>query len=230
MSDGDTPSRRIPWARLAAEMVVIVVSVLLALLVDDWRQGRQEAQLVEAVTTLLLQELHPNQVALEQRLPYHREMLDTFGVRAGQLLSRSGATPAARGTGPDVPLLPEMGFEDGLMTTGGFARSAMETVVTSGAVNHMDLSLVFVLSNTYASQQEMTATQDRLLETFGQYQLAAIEGERPAFATAAFRASLTDLLLREDELCGWYVLAARRLGGDDPPDMGECGSGRVTVR
>jgi hypothetical protein len=69
-------SRQIPFGRLAAEFVVIVVGVLVALAADAWWDGRQDLALERNVLTSLVEELRANRVRLQNKVQW-REGIHT---------------------------------------------------------------------------------------------------------------------------------------------------------
>ena len=67
------PNRRDFWLRAALESVLIVLSVVLALGLDEWRSEREIAERVSEARTYLARELRTNRDALRADvvLPYH---------------------------------------------------------------------------------------------------------------------------------------------------------------
>lgn len=61
--------------RLVLEMVVIVVSVVLAFIVNEWREGVARSATVAAVLDAVREEIDANRVSLEPALEYHGELL-----------------------------------------------------------------------------------------------------------------------------------------------------------
>ena len=58
-------SNRVPLVRLFVEGTAIVLSILLALALDEWRQGRHDRRLEEEYLGRLLQDLSGNLSAIE---------------------------------------------------------------------------------------------------------------------------------------------------------------------
>jgi hypothetical protein len=210
-------------------MVAIVFSVLLALVLDDWRQSRDERQLVEAVGLSLLVELEGNQRLLEDRLPLHEALLDSLGVRVAQRIS--GSTAARPGqTGFGVPTLDELGFDEGLRIETSFSTSAWEAARATEAITRLPLDQLFLLAGAYTTQEDLRRSAERLRDRYEGYLLAAVEGERAAFAVVSFTSALSELIAAERLLCDRYIMLAPRLsGGAGEPD-GRCGSGSVEIR
>lgn len=218
----------IPWAKLAVEMFVIVFSVLLALILDSWRQDRAQRFVSESLTLSLLSELEANQRTLEARLPYHEAMLDTFRARVDRTLERV-KDPRSLSSTLRTPSLAELGFPDGIKTY-PLTRNAWATTRASTAISQMEPGLVFVLSTAYTTQEEVGSTAERLREKLDGYVLAAIEGERPAFALVDFTSTLSDLVQWEQALCNSYQLLGRKLTGRNVNNENRCGSGNITIR
>lgn len=222
----DLRRRPIPWTRVAVQMAAIVFSVLLALVLDDWRQSRDEQRLVESVELALLVELEGNQRLLEARLPAHEAMLDTLGVGLARQIS-GGESDAAGGFRP--PSLDELGF-DGLEVDASFGTSAWEAARATEAVTRMPLDQLFLLAGAYTIQADLQRAADRLRDKYDTYLLAVLDGERPTFAVVSFTSALSDLIAAERLLCERYRMLAPRLSGAEPGPAGRCGSGAVEIR
>eukprot|EP01034_Spumella_vulgaris_P044924 gene44924-55915_t len=59
-------------------MALVVVSVLLALTVDNWREDREKATLTRSVLSALAQELDANRAAINEILPYQDRSSTAF--------------------------------------------------------------------------------------------------------------------------------------------------------
>jgi hypothetical protein len=71
--------------RLVLEMFVIVVSVMLALLANEWRQGVARAATVEAVAGTARREAEANRAEVARALEHHRDLLAQ--LRAGGVIT-----------------------------------------------------------------------------------------------------------------------------------------------
>jgi hypothetical protein len=88
---GSVATRQIPWPRIFAEGVAIVVSILLAFGIQAWWEGRQERTVEQEWLMRLAVEFEAVESALVTWQGYHR------GVRraAEALLDHTGPTPSA---------------------------------------------------------------------------------------------------------------------------------------
>lgn len=66
--------RRLPPAKYLAESFLIVASILLAFLVEEYRVSRNEAETRRVAISNIHAEVEANLMAVERVLPYHREL------------------------------------------------------------------------------------------------------------------------------------------------------------
>ncbi len=220
----ETPDRlaRIPWGRLTLETVVIIFSVLLALLLDDWRTSRDERRLVKSVSFSLLVELERNQRLLEALLPYHEAIQQRLAAHLEEPVD-----PAAGAA--DLPSLEALGFDPELGAAPTFQRGAWETAVASESLTHMSVDRVFVLSSAYTLQEDTRSALARLAGHQDAYLVAQLEGYRPSSAARGYLMALETVLASERNLCDQYRVLSRHLTGREPDPAKRCGSGAVTV-
>mgnify|MGYP005852946999 CR=1 FL=1 len=83
--------------RLAAESLVVVLSILLALAADAWWEGRETRADVEASLTSIRAEIMQNRSRLGDVAPYHRSLADTLLSLASTGAARVPADLYARG-------------------------------------------------------------------------------------------------------------------------------------
>jgi hypothetical protein len=155
----DNPRSRAPWlARLVVESVLIVLSILLALGVDSWREERHNTRLAEQALASFEAEIRENKAAVEAIIPYHRRLQKEFAA-----LSTAGEIRK---------------FEDlrkvkdfkGLNPT--FVRdTAWRTAVATGSLEHLDYETVQALSYLY-TLQERVVTASNPVYLFGPTSLA----------------------------------------------------------
>ena len=134
------------WTRLLVEAVLVVGSVLLALALDDWREQRNNAELVRQTLANVQREIEENRAEIEEVLPYHRALLDSL----------RGPTPPNRITARSAFI----------------QNSAWEAAQAVGAVPYMDVAVVAAVSRTQETQRQYqsaveTITEVGLLGTFG---------------------------------------------------------------
>lgn len=78
MRTGRTTAGRIPWFELGLEAMLVVLSVLLALGLNSWRQRRSHEALARQALAAVRGEIEANREQINRRLTYHRALLDTL--------------------------------------------------------------------------------------------------------------------------------------------------------
>lgn len=143
--------------RLAFESLLIVLSVLVGLALNDWREHRRERELATMAMANFRREIAENLDTLERVHPKH--------VAMQQRLADIVADPPSRGTAFDVFLaeLPRGGLD-----TPPLRDAAWETASSTGALRLLDYETAALLSETYlvqrsTIQQTISLLADRFL-------------------------------------------------------------------
>ncbi|MEO0425737.1 MAG: hypothetical protein AAF184_25635, partial [Pseudomonadota bacterium] len=120
--------------RLLAESAAIFLSVLLAFVVDEWREDQREQREADAALNLVRAELTQNLAQLEALVPVRPKMLE--GYLAGlDLLKKEGTFPSE---------LPEFRTPD-------ITSIAYELATDSGAVTTVAAEELLVIAQAYAA-------------------------------------------------------------------------------
>lgn len=138
---GESAKHRIGWLELGLEAVLVVVSVLLALGLNSWREGREHDAVARKALQALRAEVVANQKQVEARLAYHRALADS--LRAD----------------PDyvVALRPAFILTD-----------AWESAEATGAVSYMDYQTASTFGRLYALERlydQLTGSASEALYT-----------------------------------------------------------------
>ena len=102
MPQNDRPSSRIPWLKLGAETFFVLLGVLLALALDEWRQGRRDQEVVVLALENIRDEIQANRSEVRRALAHHRELLRRLektpgmGVALQPAMIRNNAWQAAQ--------------------------------------------------------------------------------------------------------------------------------------
>ena len=207
MSEGAVQRRFWPgWApRALAESLLIVFSVVLALAVSEWADGRRTAARVKEMRGYLIEEIKANRAALasDRYLPHHQRLKQIFGRATGvpgQTVSRQQAEPALQA----------------LFKTGLHQASLQDAVWTSVSSGDLLAELrpreMFALAGLYRMQAN-SATLNRsgyenalgLLDVMSEPGSAA----RPMMRMTLF---LEDLVVHERNLIARYDTTLKVLG------------------
>lgn len=94
-------SNKIPWKLLSIEAVLVVLSVLLALGLNSWRESRTQQELAERVLQAVVDESMENCQKIQTHLPYHRSVLalEEEYEGLGGVFIRDDAWPSAQSAG-----------------------------------------------------------------------------------------------------------------------------------
>lgn len=119
------------------ESMLIVVSILFALYLDEWRDDRQDAENIEDALAYFVSEIQQNRARVEDAAPFNQ------GLR--HVLSRRQEVHAIESVETFVNI-----FESYNPVV--LQSTAWETAIATGALAKMDYKLVSALSLTYSLQ------------------------------------------------------------------------------
>jgi hypothetical protein len=142
--------------RLGFESVVIILSVLVGLALNEWREQRAERARAVAVLANFRRELTENLAALERRQPKHVALAARLTRAAEQ--DRPGETAFTSFR----ELMPADGLE-----TAPLRDAAWETALSTGALRLLDYEQAALLSETYLIQRAaLGSTLQRMTDRF----------------------------------------------------------------
>jgi hypothetical protein len=182
--------------RITVESFLIVMSILAALAVENWREQRGNHRL--AVKSLLIfeREMRQNLALLDNNAPFHNGM--------HELLTQAHVDPEH-----EVDLASVIGFVEALQQEQNqqslLRNTAWQTALATGALTHIDVETVSALSLTYSMQQrfveESRASLPRLVQSVT---ISSIQQRSAVEETYEY---VNDLVAAEQELRGFYKQA-----------------------
>lgn len=122
--------------KLLIETVSIVLAVLLALAVDQWREGRSNEKLAQEALNRIVAEQKANVTELEDVLKDHQALRERLENVMTEL--------EKAGDDPGIQLNIDIRF-----TLGILKRTAWQTAIVTQAVRYMDFQVVQELSEIY---------------------------------------------------------------------------------
>ena len=142
--------------RLVLESVLIAFSLILALAIDEWREGQGRLRRVEHAVDNILQEIEANLAELEARTPYHLEVVaDIDAWLSGEGRRATDRTP--------FDLLQRMAPHGLYPPT--LRRSAWDSALNGRAIADLDFDRMYRLSGLFRAQAEgVAATVPRIVE------------------------------------------------------------------
>ncbi|MEM1202639.1 MAG: hypothetical protein AAGN66_05370 [Acidobacteriota bacterium] len=212
MADSAYPRRslRDQLPRMLAEGTLIVLSILLGFVVNEWRLQRSEQELAATAVERFRSEIRHNRASVEERLAYHEGIV----ARAEAEL----ATPGPE----DEPLLAmlERVAPRGILPP-DLRDTAWQSALASRALEKMDYDLTFVIATVYRNQAVgADQTWRRIVDEFVRPE-SFLEGRRLAVLQFLWISS-KELVSQEQSLIKLYAWAESVLDGEvDPKDARE---------
>jgi hypothetical protein len=179
--------------RVSIESLLIIVSIVLALAVDEWREGRSYQNLARQSLQIFAREIEQNLAMMNDMVPYH------LGLR--EVVADMAAEPER--------VVEVHSIVEGLQPT-PLQNSAWETALATGAFRHIDVNAVSTLSRMYSLQQRF-----RDVTTTGRPELFVTAATTPEQKLEQMQHALlylNDMVRAELELRGLYLLALEEIG------------------
>ena len=179
--------------RVSIESLLIIVSIVLALAVDEWREGRSYQKLARQSLQIFAREIEQNLAMMNDMVPYH------LGLR--EVVADMAAEPER--------VVEVHSIVEGLQPT-PLQNTAWETALATGAFRHIDVSAVSTLSRMYGLQQRF-----RDVSTTGRPALFVTAATTPEQKLEQMQHALlylNDMVRAEQELRGLYLLALEEIG------------------
>ena len=188
--------------RLVIESVLIVLSVLLAFAVAEWRDRVADRDLAHAAVTNFRREISANLAELERVQPKHAEF-------AKRLLAAAQHPGTGNAFDAFVKAMPEDGLD-----TPPLHEAAWEVATSTGALRLLDYNVAAQLSETYLVQRSTVLPTLRMLTD----RISSIQTFEPAARTAMVRVQqmvITELAGQESYLIDLYRKALNVLPPGD---------------
>ncbi len=145
MAEEHCTSNRRSWGKLLAEAFLIILSVMLALTADSWRQSRLNEQMSQKALSNITREILENRAAIDAVLPTHMALLETL-----------------QGDDPPSGIDPSPAF---------IQDNAWDAAQAMDAVPYMDTDVVSIASRIHENQRQYQGivamiNEVMLVETF----------------------------------------------------------------
>lgn len=128
--------------RVLFESALIVVSILVALGLDEWRENREDEKLVRHALTSFLGEMRKNQLLVEDAAPFNRGLRNVLNMHY---------------LDDDISTVDEFVVMVESYTPVDLHSTAWETALATGSLAKMEYTLVSALSLTYSQQSRYVA-------------------------------------------------------------------------
>lgn len=204
--------------RVLFESLLIVVSILVALYLDEWSDDRQNAENIEQALVNFVSEIQQNRARIEDVAPFNQ------GLR--HVLSRRQKIRAIESVATFVDIIES--YNPVVLQS-----TAWETAIATGSLAHMDYNLVSALSLTYSLQNRyQQVSRTGMAEMTSPQNLSEEKLDLAVYNAIRY---LDNVIGMETELGGIYseaesvLRSANRIMSEDPsPDLED--RERVTVQ
>lgn len=177
--------------RVLAESFLIVISILVALALDEWRDQRQDDDMVRQALLNFASEISQNQDRIEDAAPFNQGLLD---VLEDQFRQQDNSTA------DEFVMMLESYSPVVLQTT------AWDTALATGSLAKMEYNLVSALSMTYTIQSRyQSATRSGIGEVLSAQSLSVDQVSGAVFGAIRY---LRDVTSMEAELNDVYSAAS----------------------
>jgi len=172
------------------ESALIVVSILVALGLDEWRENREDAETVQQALKNFGSEIRQNQARVDDAAPFNHGLLDVL---------------KGRYAGSGIDSVEEFVIMAESYTPVVLQSAAWETALATGSLAKMEYSLVSALSLTYSLQNRyQQATRLGFANLTGPQNLSDASLELAIYNSIRY---LEDTGSMEEELSVIYVEA-----------------------
>ena len=178
---------------LTIQILSIIFSILLALSLNDWRESRNNQQLVLTTLKNFRTELGNNKKAIEAALMDQKEFMKSMQNQTLAQPDRKKAKTIA---------LPEINMPDVLTT-------AWETALVTKAMVHMDYDLIVGLSELYHQQKWLISLEDKVFQAI--LSPSSYEKKNDENLVRSLYISLKNIMEVERKLLSLYDTAIQRL-------------------
>lgn len=184
--------------RVLFESVLITVSILVALGLDQWNDNRQDDEAVEQALTNFVREIDRNSARVAYAAPFNKGLLDVLRMRSGQANA--------------VSVQEFVNYVESYEPI-DLQSTAWETALATGSLAKMDYDLVSALSLTYSLQNRyQEATRTEMAEMTNPQNLSE---DRIMLSIYNIIRFLEDVNSMESDLIDTYDQASKVIKGDD---------------
>ncbi len=148
------PKMSIPWGKLGLELVVIVAGVLLGLMVNEWREGRNRQAIADNALASVASEMRDNHEQLVGMYQYYRAFI-----------RNADSVTAARKVGLDILMAHEIPGWRGAMPP-MLRSSSYDMLIHSGIIKDVPFSIANDLARIYNLQALLRTFDEVFISKF----------------------------------------------------------------
>jgi hypothetical protein len=187
------------WLTLFLEMAMIIFSILLALNLESWREGRKEREQARVALRNIASEIRQNRKAVSTAIPMHHQFTGHLQETIAKLdaLEVSGVKKE-KGIGIDFELRPPHLYQ-----------TAWQTVLSTQALKRTDYQTILAIAELYEMQRWMSLIEEKVLQAM--LAPGAFDPKNlPRFLTMVYML-YRDYTSLEERLVGHYDSTLKRI-------------------
>lgn len=184
------------------DLVSVILGVLIALAVDEWRDDRRKATEARAALTELRRELDANHAIILRRQALHRQLDSLLGATLDQHL-------ATERVGRKVVLNGWFGLARSGFGPAHGSELAWQLALQSRAVEQFDPATRLLLARLYDENAQLRAVSEQALNSL--FATPATEGGNIFGSVLAAKGSMGDVVAGEQRLAELYPRALTRV-------------------
>jgi len=188
--------RKIPWGRLALEMLSIIIGVLVALAVDEWNEEREYRQQARTALENIHQELEKNLRIIELIHPGNQAAMEAIMTESTE--------------DDSMTIIPGLQIQD----------AAWQTMVSSGIAAHVPYDDLYEIAEAYTVQSVYKSFSEELVRSIINSQSLAMALGNKITQEEAVKANVEQLamfLTVEEQLLEFLrAILESPIDGNDP--------------
>ncbi|XOV66622.1 MAG: hypothetical protein ACFHU9_13430 [Fluviicola sp.] len=192
---------KLSWKKIVLEALMIVLSVLLALFINEWNNNRKEAEVTEVMMKNITIELESNQELVAQLIPYHKAVFE----RIQAAVAGDSLASVFLGNGYfDLSAVAPKGIKQG-----EFQNIAWTIAKEDRISNRIPYDKSQALFFAYEQQARVENTIHRIIDILGSREIHREELLEESIITLALE--WNEMMSQEEELYHRYSAALKEL-------------------
>jgi len=187
------------WLTFLLEMVMIVFSILLALSLESWREGRREKEQARIALQNISSEIRQNRKAVSAAIPLHHKFIANLQAARAKLNELEE-------TGGDKKKEVRMDFE---LNPPHLYQAAWQTVLSTQSLKRTDYQTILAIAELYEKQRWMSLVEEKIVQAMLN-PAAFDEKNAPKFLMVVYML-YRDYTKLEETLVGQYDRTLKRI-------------------
>ena len=192
---------KLSWKKIALEALMIVLSVLLALFINEWKRNKNELRNTNIMMDNIKAEIKNNKNLVEDLIPYHKSVLEKTQAAA---LKDSLSSTFLRNGYFEISSVAPKGVKQG-----EFQNIAWSIAKEERISNRISFDESQVIFSAYEQQSRVLRTIDRIIDILGSREIHREELIEESVIILALE--WNEMIAQEEELMYRYSEAMKKL-------------------